>query len=105
MSKSKAAKPAKEEVEVTEKKYGIYRSTLEVKAKIFEQGDEDGIMHVGGLDVSLAKDDSEKIPYIETLGNRDCLQFGKGYIVEFLHDGGHRALIDTERFNAMFSEK
>ncbi len=103
MSKSKAAKPAKEEVDVTENKYIIYRSTLEVKAKIFEQGDEDGIMHVGGLDVSLAKDDSEKIPYILTSDGRDCLQFGNGYIVEY--PNGCKALIETERFKTMFSEK
>jgi hypothetical protein len=103
MSKSKAAKPAKEEVEVTEKKYGVYRSTLEVKAKIFEQGDEDGIMHVGGLDVSLAKDDSEKIPYIEVAGDRKCMQFGNGYIVEF--SDGRRELVETEWFKKSFSEK
>lgn len=103
MSKKKVAKPAKEEVEVTEKKYSVYRSTLEVKAKIFEQGDEDGIMHVGGLDVSLAKDDSEKIPYIITPEGRDCMQFGNGYIVEF--SDGRRELVETERFKKSFSEK
>ncbi len=107
---SKKEAPKKEEKKVVEKaakapKFDVYVSTNQVKAKVFEKGDEHGIMHVGGLDASLAKDQSELIPYIEinsSNGERQVMQFGKGYIVE--HPSGSIELMSKELFESCYKK-
>ena len=98
-------KEAKKEVEkVAEKpKFDTYVSKQKVKAKIFEQGDEDGIMHIGGLDASLAKDDSELIPYININDQeRQVMQFGQGYLVE--HESGSLELMSKDLFETCYKK-
>lgn len=100
--KNEKAQEPKEEVSA----FTEYRSTLKVKAKVFEKGDEDGFSHVGGLDVSKAKDKSEIIPFIyigDGQQSKEVMQFGDGYLVVF--PNGTSRLMEKKEFEDKFSSK
>ena len=105
--KQKAIEPKEDKQEVSAlPKFDEYRSTLKVKAKVFEKGDEDGIMHVGGLDASKAKDASELIPFIyigDGQQSKEMMQFGDGYLVVF--PNGVSRLMQKKEFENKFASK
>jgi len=103
--KPKAVEPKKEQSSALPK-LDEYRSTLKVKAKVFEKGDEDGVMHIGGLDASKAKDESELIPFIyinDGQQSKDMMQFGEGYLVVF--PSGVSRLMEKKDFENKFASK
>jgi hypothetical protein len=98
--------PKQEKAESALQKFGEFRSTLKVKAKVFEKGDEDGIMHIGGLDASKAKDESELIPFIyigDGQQSKEMMKFKEGYLVVF--PSGVSRLMEKKEFEDKFSSK
>ena len=105
-TKKKEESPKQEKAESALQKFGEFRSTLKVKAKVFEKGDEDGIMHIGGLDASKAKDESELIPFIyigDGQQSKEMMKFKEGYLVVF--PSGVSRLIEKKEFEDKFSSK
>ena len=93
--------------------FKTYRKTATVKAKLFEEGDEDGFMiryyndedidedgciHTSGL----IGEHKIKIPYVSTLENKKHLSHGFGR--EYLCVGvkGERWLVDKDIFEATY---
>jgi hypothetical protein len=92
-----------------------YRKTATVKAKIFEEGDEDGFksryyndddidengnIHTSGF---IGKHEI-KVPYVSTLENQQHLSHGFG--MEYLCIGinGERWLVDKDIFEKTYEE-
>lgn len=69
------------------------RDKVAVKAKLFEQGDEDG----------WVKDvDGNKIPFVRTLNGNTYAEFGSHYYV--VEPNGDKLLVSKDRFNWEYSE-
>lgn len=86
-------------------KYQEYRKTATVKAKVFEQGDEDGFVHRSGT--AGAMEDAryglqpDLVPYISTLENQYHKgEFGKHYVCIGIK--GERWLVDKAIFEATY---
>jgi hypothetical protein len=75
-----------------------YRKTATVKAKLFEQGDEDGFI------ISKLGKDEIKVPYVSTLENQQHLSrgFGRDYICIGIK--GERWLVEKEIFESTYEE-
>ena len=79
-----------------------YEQVIKVKAKIFEEGDEDGLAHRSGLDPLKESDPKNLIPFIHAEGiGTQVMDFGSGYIVE--DEQGRKCLEEKERFESKFS--
>ena len=79
-----------------------YQQVIKVKAKIFEEGDEDGLAHRSGLDPLKESDPKNLIPFIYAEGiGTQVMDFGSGYIVE--DEQGRKCLEEKERFESKFS--
>ena len=87
--------------------YKVYRKTATVKAKLFEEGDEDGIIHKDGLHGAMLDAKygmkPELVPYISTLENQYYRgEFGKHYIC--IGVDGERWLVDKDIFERTYEE-
>lgn len=90
--------------EVKESKWANYEQVIKVKAKIFEEGDEDGLAHRSGLDPLKESDPRNLIPFIHAEGiGTQVMDFGNGYIVE--DEQGRKCLELKEVFESKFSLK
>lgn len=84
-----------------------YRKIATVKAKLFEQGDEDGFVHrygmVGAMEDSKYGLQSDLIPYISTLENQYFTgDFEKNYICMGIN--GERWLVEKSIFEQTYEE-
>jgi hypothetical protein len=87
-----------------------YRKTATVKAKMFERGDEDGLIMPEGYTLLDAMEDDrygcahpEFVPYITTLENQKHRgQFGKHYLC--IGIDGERWLVDKDIFERTYEE-
>lgn len=82
-----------------------YRKTATVKAKIFEQGDEDGFIHrdgmLGAMEDAKCGVNPNLVPYIKTLENQfHHGEFGKHYVCVGIK--GERWLVDKDIFEATY---
>lgn len=84
-----------------------YRKIATVKAKIFEEGDEDGFIHSDGL-LGAMEDvrygiKSNPVPYISTLENQYHRgEFGKHYVCVGIN--GERWLVEKEIFEKTYEQ-
>lgn len=84
-----------------------YRKIATVKAKLFEKGDEDGMIHRDGM-LGAMKDvkyglQSDLVPYISTLENQYHLgEWGKHYLCVGIN--GEKWLVDKEIFEKTYEE-
>jgi hypothetical protein len=82
-----------------------YRKTATVKAKLFEKGDEDGMIHKDGM-LGAMEDvrygcQPDLIPYISTLENQYHKgEFGKNYLCVGIN--GERWLVDKDIFERTY---
>jgi hypothetical protein len=84
-----------------------YRKTATVQAKIFEQGDETGMIHKkvfdGALEDAHYGFEPDLIPYIKTLENDIHKgEFGKNYLCVGIK--GERWLVDKDIFESTYVE-
>jgi hypothetical protein len=82
-----------------------YRKTATVKAKIFENGDEDGFVHrndmLGAMEDAKYGLQPDLVPYISTLENQYHKgEFGKHYVCVGLK--GERWLVEKSIFEATY---
>ena len=84
-----------------------YRKTATVKAKLFEEGDEDGFIYDG--DMIGAMEDArygltpKHVPYISTLENQFHKgEFGQHYVCVGIN--GERWLVDKDIFEKTYEE-
>lgn len=87
--------------------YKVYRKTATVKAKLFEEGDEDGFIHKDGLSGAMLDAKygfkPEIVPYISTLENQYHRgEFGKHYVC--IGVDGERWLVDKDIFERTYEE-
>lgn len=84
-----------------------YRKTATVKAKLFEKGDEDGMIHKRGYD-GMQEDahfgfKPDLVPYIKTLENQFHKgEFGQHYVCVGIND--ERWLVDKDIFEKTYEE-
>lgn len=84
-----------------------YRKTATVKAKIFEKGDEDGMIHRDGM-IGVMEDakygcQPDLVPYISTLENQYHKgEWGKHYLCVGIN--GEKWLVDKEIFELTYEE-
>jgi len=86
-------------------KYQEYRKTATVQAKLFEPGDEDGMIHreglAGAMEDSKYRCKPDLVPYVSTLENQFHKgEFGKHYLCVGVK--GERWLVDKEIFEATY---
>ena len=94
-----------------------YRKTATVKAKLFEEGDEDGFVvrytdakvnENGSISTWLirtAEDNKEiKVPYISTLENQQHMSSGFGREYVCIGIKGERWLVEKEIFESTYEE-
>lgn len=84
-----------------------YRKTATVKAKIFEKGDEDGMIHrdgmIGAMEDAMYDIQPDLVPYVSTLENQFHKgEFGKQYICVGVK--GERWLVDKDIFERTYEE-
>ena len=84
-----------------------YRKTATVKAKIFEKGDEDGMIHrdgmLGAMEDAKYGLQPDLVPYISTLENQYHKgEFGKHYLCVGIN--GEKWLVDKEIFELTYEE-
>ena len=84
-----------------------YRKTATVKAKLFEKGDEDGMIAKGDFGDVLTDVknglEPEKAPYISTLENQlHKGEFGKHYLCVGID--GEKWLVDKDIFERTYEE-
>lgn len=84
-----------------------YRKTATVKAKIFEKGDEDGMVHrdgmLGAMEDAKYGLQPDLVPYISTLENQYHKgEFGKHYLCVGIN--GEKWLVDKEIFERTYEE-
>ena len=84
-----------------------YRKTATIKAKIFEKGDEDGMIHrdgmLGAMEDARYGLQPDLVPYISTLENQYHKgEFGKHYLC--VGTNGERWLVDKEIFERTYEE-
>ena len=84
-----------------------YRKTATVKAKIFEKGDEDGMIHrdgmLGAMEDAKYGLQPDLVPYISTLENQYHKgEFGKHYLCIGIN--GEKWLVDKEIFELTYEE-
>jgi hypothetical protein len=82
-----------------------YRKTATVKAKLFEQGDEDGMIHkegmLGAMEDAKNGFKPDLVPYISTLENQFHKgEFGKHYVCVGVE--GERWLVDKDIFEKTY---
>lgn len=82
-----------------------YRKTATVKAKLFEQGDEDGFIHrdgmIGAMEDARYGFKPDLVPYISTLENQHHKgEFGKHYVCVGVN--GERWLVEKEIFEKTY---
>lgn len=85
--------------------YIEYRKTATVKAKIFEKGDEDGMIAKDGMIDAMESarhgTKTELVPYITTLENQFHKgEFGKHYVC--IGVKGERWLVDKNIFESTY---
>lgn len=85
----------------------VYRKTATVKAKIFEKGDEDGMIHrdgmLGAMEDAKYGLQPDLVPYISTLENQYHKgEFGKHYLCVGIN--GEKWLVDKEIFERTYEE-
>lgn len=84
-----------------------YRKIATVKAKLFEKGDEDGMIHREGM-LGAMEDDRygckpDLVPYISTLENQFHKgEFGKHYLCVGID--GEKWLVDKDIFERTYEE-
>lgn len=87
--------------------YSEYRKTATVKAKLFEEGDQDGFTHPDGM-MGAMEDfqygiKSKLVPYISTLENQCHIgQFGKHYVC--IGVNGERWLVEKAIFEKTYEK-
>lgn len=86
-------------------KYKEYRKTATVKAKLFEKGDEDGMIHpdgmLGAMEDAKYGINPELVPYIKTLENQYHMgKFGEHYVCVGIK--GERWLVDKAIFESTY---
>jgi hypothetical protein len=84
-----------------------YRKIATVQAKLFEQGDEDGFIHPGGIGGAMTDlkygFKPELVPYIKTLENPFHIgEFGKHYVCVGVK--GERWLVEKDIFELTYEE-
>ena len=84
-----------------------YRKTATIKAKIFEKGDEDGMIHrdgmLGAMEDAKYGLEPDLVPYISTLENQYHKgEFGKHYLCVGIN--GEKWLVDKEIFELTYEE-
>lgn len=84
-----------------------YRKTATVKAKIFEKGDEDGMIHrngiLGAMEDAKYGCQPDLVPYISTLENQYHKgEWGKHYLCVGIN--GEKWLVDKEIFERTYEE-
>lgn len=84
-----------------------YRKIATVKAKLFEKGDEDGMIHrdgiLGAMEDAKYGLQTDLVPYISTLENQHHIgEFGKHYLCVGVK--GERWLVDKEIFELTYEE-
>lgn len=84
-----------------------YRKTATVDAKLFEKGDEDGMIHredlLGAMEDSKYGINPDLVPYITTLENQYHKgEFGKHYVCTGID--GERWLVDKDIFERTYTE-
>ena len=84
-----------------------YRKIATVKAKLFEQGDEDGFVHkegmLGAMEDAKYGLQPNLIPYISTLENQHHTgEFGKNYVCTGINS--ERWLVDKDIFEKTYEE-
>lgn len=84
-----------------------YRKTATIKAKIFEKGDEDGMIHrdgmLGAMEDAKYGLQPDLVPYISTLENQYHKgEFGKHYLCVGIN--GEKWLVDKEIFERTYEE-
>lgn len=82
-----------------------YRKTATVKAKLFEQGDEDGFIHrdgmIGAMEDARYGFEPDLVPYISTLENQYHKgEFSKHYVCVGVN--GERWLVEKEIFEKTY---
>jgi hypothetical protein len=87
------------------KDFNEYRKTATVKAKLFEKGDEDGMIHREGI-IGVMEDahygcQPDLVPYISTLENQFHRgEFGKHYLCIGIN--GEKWLVDKDIFELTY---
>lgn len=82
-----------------------YKKIKTVKAKIFEKGDEDGILHRYGEDAKNIENGCgpDLVPYISTLENQQFRgEWGKNYLCVGIN--GEKWLVAKEIFEGTYEE-
>ena len=84
-----------------------YRKTATVKAKIFEKGDEDGMIHrdgmLGAMEDAKYGLQPDLVPYISTLENQYHKgEWGKHYLCVGIN--GEKWLVEKEIFEQTYEE-
>lgn len=84
-----------------------YRKTATVDAKLFEKGDEDGMIHredlLGAMEDAKYGITPDLVPYISTLENQYHKgEFGKHYVVTGID--GERWLVEKDIFERTYTE-
>jgi len=84
-----------------------YRKTATVKAKLFEEGDQDGFVHeegiIGAMEDFRYGTKPELVPYISTLENQFYRgEFGKHYLCVGVK--GEKWLVEKEIFESTYEE-
>ena len=85
--------------------YKEYRKTATVKAKLFEKGDEDGMIHkdgmLGAMEDARYGFQPDLVPYISTLENQFHKgEFGQHYVCVGVK--GERWLVEKSIFEATY---
>lgn len=91
----------------SESKFKEYRKTATVKAKMFEKGDEDGMIHrdgiLGARGDKMAGRKPDLVPYVSTMENQYHKgEFGKHYLCIGIK--GERWLVDKDVFESTYEE-
>jgi hypothetical protein len=84
-----------------------YRKIATVNAKLFEKGDEDGMIHkngmLGAMEDAKYNIKSDLIPYISTLENNHHKgEWGKNYLCVGIN--GEKWLVDKDIFEKTYEE-
>lgn len=82
-----------------------YRKTATVKAKLFEKGDEDGMIHkdgmLGAMEDAKYGFEPDLVPYVSTLENQFHRgEFGKHYLCVGIN--GEKWLVEKSIFEATY---
>ena len=84
-----------------------YRKIATVNAKLFEKGDEDGMIHkdgmIGAMEDAKYNFQPDLVPYISTLENQFHRgEFGKHYLCVGIN--GEKWLVDKDIFEKTYEE-